>query len=127
MVRKRIKRYVSLLTVVAFSCGQPLQAEEPIRLEIEIDSAPVEVQLPTPPAAPEEKSKPEVTEQPAPKPPAEQQPVVAETVPEEPRDAEKKDTLMSVGIGALVALILAAAAGGGGGGGGGVASTPSHR
>jgi hypothetical protein len=100
----------------SFFLSHPVFAQEPI--QIEIDSAPVEVEIHKPPA-PEK--------QPEPTPP----PTQAEKPPEAPKAEEKKAESaggygVAIGVGVLVAGLLAALAGGGGGGGGGGSSTPSH-
>ena len=96
----------------ALFLNHPLYAQEAI--QIEIDSAPVEVEIQKP-------ATPARTEEAAP----------AQTAETEQREEEEKEEGKSgkgygvaLGIGALVAGILAAVGGGGGGGGG--SSTTQH-
>jgi hypothetical protein len=86
-------------------------------IQIEIDSAPVdiEIQRPPTPKAPEKPPQPE--------------PPQAKTVPPPAKEktAEEGGSYgVAIGVGVLVAGLLAALAGGGGGGSGGGSSTPSH-
>lgn len=111
---KVTKNPVCPFIVYALLLSHPVLAQEAIR--IEIDSAPVEVEIdkpaePAPAAEPAEPAPPE--------------PVQAQTgEPEEP-EKDGPNYTMAIGIGALVAGLLAALAGGGGGSGGG-SSTPQH-
>jgi len=98
----------------ALLLSHPVFAQEAI--QIEIDSAPVEVEIQKP-------AEPEPMEQPEPSPPLQAEspePAVDE------QDGEKggKNYAVAIGIGALVAGLLAALGGGGGSGGG--SSTPQH-
>ena len=104
------KNPVLQFMIWAFLLSNPVLAQESI--QIEIDSAPVEVEISKPPTP---------AKQPEPTPPKQ-----AEKVEEHDKTAEGgKSYGMAIGIGALVAGALAALAGGGGGSGGG-SSTPSH-
>ena len=89
--------------------SHPVFAQEAI--QIEIDSAPVEIEIQKPVTPAQEEAPPETT---------------AKTEP--PEDEEKPEKAskgygVALGIGALVAGVLAALGGGGGGGGGGSAVT----
>ena len=100
----------------SFFLSHPVFAQEAI--QIEIDSAPVEIELqkPVQPAKPSE---------PTPPPQAETAPE-----PEDTELAEEESGMgkygVAIGIGALVAGVLAALGGGGGGGGGGSSTPPQH-
>lgn len=106
-----MKKRLAQATIVLFVLSSSLRAQEAI--EIEIDSAPVEIEVPQP-SVPEQ-------QQPS-------EPEIVQTEPQEPEqqpeDSSKvKKYGLAIGIGALVAGALAALAGGGGGG---TSSTPSH-
>jgi hypothetical protein len=103
----------------SFFLSHPVFAQEPI--QIEIDSAPVEVEIHKPQA-------PEKPPEPAPAPPqqAEKPPETTPPKAEEKKAASAGGYGVAIGVGVLVAGLLAALAGGGGGGGGGGSSTPSH-
>jgi hypothetical protein len=94
----------------------PLYAQEAI--EIEIDSAPVEVDIrkPVPAEQPEEPV---------------QQTAETQEADEESTDAKEKSAKqrrygVAIAVGAIVAGALAALGGGGGGGGGGTDTPPQH-
>lgn len=91
----------------ALFLNPPVFAQEAI--QIEIDSAPVEVEI---------KKPAEPAKQPEPTPPEQTSKV------EEPVESETGGYGVAIGIGALVAGALAALGGGGGSGGG--SSTPQH-
>jgi hypothetical protein len=102
----------------SFLLSHPAFAQDAI--QIEIDSAPVEIELKKPP-------EPVVPAQPAPPPQAETTPEDddKQQVAEEGESKGMGKYGVAIGIGALVAGVLAALGGGGGGGGGG-SSTPQH-
>jgi len=93
--------------------SRPVFAQEAI--QIEIDSAPVEVEIPQPtePSAQPEPSEPQQAEKTQP----------TEEEQQQPEEGGHKYGV-AIGIGALVAGLLAALGGGGGSGGG--SSTPQH-
>jgi len=97
----------------------PIYAQEAI--EIEIDSAPVEVEIqkPAPAAEPEEPA-----QQTADTPQADEKPAESAALPEKEPD-NKRRYGVAIAIGAIVAGALAAL-GGGGGGGGGTDTPPQH-
>jgi len=100
-----MKKPLSYAVLAVFALNHAVYAQEAI--EIEIDSAPVEVEIPAPATPAQE-----------PQPPAQ----TAEV--EEPvEETSGKSYGLAIGIGALVAGALAALAGGGGGG---TDSTTSH-
>lgn len=109
------KNPVFQFIIWAFFLNHPVLAQEAI--QIEIDSAPVEVEIKKPPV-PEQQP-----EEPTP-------PIQAEKA-EEPEEVDEKTAEsgkgygVAIGIGALVAAALAAL-GGGGGGGGGSSTPPQH-
>ena len=88
----------------------PVYAQEAI--EIEIDSAPVEIEIqkPVPAEQPEE--------------PAQQTADSEESTESKEKSTKKRNYGVAIAVGAIVAGALAALGGGGGGGGGG--STPDH-
>ena len=96
--------------------SHPALAQEAI--QIEIDSAPVQVEIPKPA---------EPAKQPEPTAPPQAEKTQPEPEQEKTEKAEKGDHnyAVAIGVGALVAGLLAALAGGGGGSGGG-GSTPQH-
>jgi hypothetical protein len=99
--------------------SHPVLAQDAI--QIEIDSAPVEIELqkPAEPAtAPEPGTPPQAETT-----PQEDDQKVAQESEEESKGIGKYG--VAIGIGALIAGVLAALGGGGGGGGGG-SSTPQH-
>ena len=100
-----MKRPLVYALIAVFALSPPLYAQEAI--EIEIDSAPVEIEIPEP-AVPAEPEEPEIQ--------------TVQTEPEEPEKETGKGKKygLAIGIGALVAGAIAALAGGGGG------STSSH-
>jgi len=105
-----------LLQFVAWALllSRPAFAQEAI--QIEIDSAPVEVEIQKP-------AEPEPAKQPEPSPPLQAE--SPEPAADEGQEEEKggKNYAVAIGIGALVAGLLAALGGGGSGGG---SSTPQH-
>lgn len=106
-------------TLWSLFLSHPVFAQEAI--EIQIDSAPVQVEIPKPQEPKEPQKQPEqAPPQQAEKP----------QEPEKPQETTAETESaggygVAVGVGVLVAGLLAALAGGGGGGGGG-SSTPQH-
>ena len=91
----------------------PVYAQEAI--EIEIDSAPVEIEIQKPvpaeqPAEPEQRT-------------ADSEGTDEESIETKEKSAKKRNYVVAIAVGAIVAGALAALGGGGGGGGG---STPDH-
>lgn len=103
------KPVVNLLLCAAF-LNPPAYAQDAI--EIEIDSAPVEIEIQQPaPGAQEETPATQTAE-----------------IPQPPEESAETGGVGVLGItlGVVVAGALAALAGGGGGSGGGTSTTPSH-
>ena len=102
-----MKNPAVLFVAWAFILSPPVSAQEAI--QIEIDSAPVEIEIQQP------------EESPGPQEPT------AQKSAEKPEDASNGTNYgVAIGLGALVAGALAALAGGGGGSGGGTSTTPQH-
>ena len=109
-----MKKPITQFLVWSVFLNPPVYAQEAI--EIEIDSAPVEIEIqkPVPAEQPEEPT---------------QQTADSEGTDEESTETKEKSTKkrnygVAIAVGAIVAGALAALGGGGGGGGGG--STPDH-
>jgi len=103
---KIVKKLLIQALIAIFALNPPLYAQEAI--EIEIDSAPVEIEIPQP-APPAREETPQVETR------------TAQTeAPEEEKAGMGGKYGVAIGIGALVAGALAALAGGGG------SSTSSH-
>ena len=99
------------LLLGTMALNPPLYAQEAI--QIEIDSAPVEIQIEQPaPAQQEEEPVQQTVEAPEPEAP--------------PVEEAGGFGAIGIAIGVVVAGALAALAGGGGGSGGGASTTPSH-
>jgi hypothetical protein len=103
---KIVKKPLVQTLVAALALNSPLYAQEAI--EIEIDSAPVEIEIPQP-------APPARTEEPGVQ--------TAQTEPPQEEPSKAREYGVAIGIGALVAGALAALAGGGGGGS---SSTTQH-
>jgi len=101
-----MKNPAVLFVAWAFILSPPVSAQEAI--QIEIDSAPVEVEIQQP------------------KPSAPQEPPVQKSAEKTEDGSDATSYGVAIGLGALVAGALAALAGGGGGSGGGTSTTPQH-
>ena len=110
-----MKKPFAQIVIWSVFLNPPLYAQEAI--EIEIDSAPVEVEIhqPVPAETPEEPA-----QQTAETPEADEEP----TKPKE-KSARKRNYGVAIAVGAIVAGALAAL-GGGGGGGGSTDTPPQH-
>jgi cell division septation protein DedD len=110
-----MKKPIAQILICSIFLPPPVYAQEAI--EIEIDSAPVEVEIhkPVPTEKPQEPS---------------QQTAETQDADEEPTESKEKSTKkrnygVAIAVGAIVAGALAAL-GGGGGGGGGTETPPQH-
>ena len=111
-----MKKPIAQILICSVLLNPPLYAQEAI--EIEIDSAPVEVEIqkPVPSGQPEEPAQQTVDTQ-----DADEEPTKAKE-----KSAKKRNYGVAIAVGAIVAGALAALGGGGGGGSGGTDTPPQH-